>query len=92
MPVYFHGRLINVGKNEFTGEKGEHVVYFINTIAHEQGIITINSRRDFTPLQNIVATITLSIRPDKDNPKLYKVSLSDISPSQVGGVPEGTIR
>jgi len=91
MPTFFNGKLLNVGKNEFKGQDGMQVVYFINTIAHDQGVITINSKRDFSDHLDIPSTITLTLRPDTQQPKLYKVSLSDISPL-VEGDPERTVR
>jgi hypothetical protein len=91
MPAYFDGKLINSGKNEFTGKDGEKVVYFINTIAHDQGIITINSKRDFSEFLDVPATVTLTLRPDVQYPKLYKVSLTEISPQRVDRGHEKTI-
>lgn len=92
MHTYFDGKLINCGKNEFKGKDGENVIYFVNTIAHDSGIITVNSKRDFSDVLDTAATITLTLRPDVQYPKLYKVSLTEISPQQVGGGHEKTIR
>jgi len=92
MPTYFDGKLINCAKNEFKGKDGEQVVYFVNTIAHDSGIITVNSKRDFSSVLDVPATVTLTLRPDVSNPKLYKVSLTEISPQQVGGGHERTVR
>jgi len=91
MPTYFDGKLINCGKNEFKGKDGEQVIYFVNTIAHEAGIITVNSKRDFSPVLDLPATITLTLRPDVQYPKLYKVSLTEISPQRVDRGHEKTI-
>jgi len=87
MPVYFNGRIVNVGKNQFKGEKGEDVSYNIYTIAHEQGVITLNSKRDFSQYLNVPATITLTLRPES---KLFKATLTEIKPLAADGEAEIT--
>jgi len=90
MPLHFNGRIINVGHNAFDSDTGEKVSYSIYTIASEESVITLNSKRDFKKLLNVLATITVTARPDAVNPKAYKLSLSEISPLD-GSVGEGTI-
>jgi len=80
MPLYFNGELLHVGVNNFKNDKGEEVAYCINTISSERGVITINSKKDFTSQIGILSTVCITLRPDTQHPKLYKVSLTDITP------------
>ena len=86
MPVFFNARLVHVGHPKpFMGKDGESVEYFINTIAHDAGVLTINSKRDFSEHIDIPSMITLALREqmavaDNRSQKLYRVSLIDISP------------
>jgi len=80
MHLYFNGKLIHVGSNSFQSKDGEQVSYFINTIGHDGGTITINSKKDFSEFLDKIGVIKLIARPDAENPKAYKLSLSDISP------------
>lgn len=92
MPVQFNGKLIHAATNQFKGETGEDVSYHIYTLAADNGLLTINSKRDFSDKLDIPATITLRLSVDKSSNKLYKVSLTEISPLQVDSGYEKTVR
>jgi len=91
MPLYFNGKLVAVGQNSFIGDKGEQVTYFINTLAHMSGVLTVNSKKDFSQFLNKDSTITVRIQPDQQTPKLYKISLLDIKPLPSSGETDETI-
>jgi len=87
MPLFFRGKLVNVGTNSFKGDSGDEVSYYINTIAHEQGVLTVNSKADFSDFLNEDPDVTLMAREQNAtdpktnrNVKLYKLSLSQIQP------------
>jgi len=89
MPLFFNGKLVNVGSNEFDDKDGKKVAYKINTLAGPGGVITINSQRDYSEYLNVAATITLTARSEG---KLYKLSLTEISPLPVESEAEKTVR
>jgi hypothetical protein len=88
MPLFFNGKLVNVGSNKFSDKEGKEVSYKINTIAGPGGVLTINSQRDFSEYLNMAATIEINARQEG---KLYKLSLSDISPLPVESDAEKTV-
>lgn len=89
MHVYFNGMLLHSAGNSFQDKDGKTVSYFSNTLSHLGGVITVNSQKDWSAFKDIPATITLTLRVAEGG-KLYKVSLFDITPREVGSGGEDT--
>lgn len=47
MRVYAPVKFLASDKNEFTSDEGENVVYFVNAVRGEGGIMELNSKADF---------------------------------------------
>lgn len=82
MHVYFNGVLLHAAPNSFIDKDGKTVSYFVNTLAHAGGVITINSQKDWSSFKDIPSTISLTLRLAEGG-KQYKVSLFDITPRDV---------
>jgi len=84
MPLFFDGIIKLVDRNSFVSSENEKVEFFTYYLqsdnVDEPGTLKLNSKQDFTEFENVSATFTLVARPDNQSPKLFRISISKVSP------------
>jgi len=91
MIIYTEGKVLAVSKEGFTDSENQKVEYFVNVIKTADGIMTFNSKRDFSEYEGKEGIIALRLSEDSEKKNRFKVSVVEVREGETLGMPEGTI-
>jgi len=91
MIVYTEGRILAVSKESFTDAENQKVEYCVNVIKTQQGIMTFNSKKDFSEFENTDSVIVLRLTEDAEKKNRFKVSIVEVRKGDTLGLPESEI-
>jgi len=92
MIVYLEGRLLAVSKEGFIDSENQKVEYCINVIKSSQGLMTVNSKKDFSEYEGQEAIMALRLSDDAEKKNRFKVALVEIRKGETLNMPESDIR
>jgi len=76
MRVFAQGKLLASSKMSFTSDKGEYVEYFENAFKGEGGIISMNSKADFSGCEGMEGVVEIEAK-ELDSGKGFKLTLKN---------------
>lgn len=88
MTVFTEGKLLAVSKEAFTDSEGVKVEYCVNVIKTAQGIMTFNSKADFSEHEGENAVFALRVNEDSEKKNRFKISLAEVREGETLGLPE----
>jgi len=91
MQIYAEGKLLAVSKEGFTDNEGVKVEYCTNVVKTSDGIMTFNSKRDFSEYEGKEGIITLRLSEDAEKKNRFKVSVVEIRVNETLGMPEAVV-
>jgi len=74
MRVFAEVKFLASSKNSFTSKEGEYVEYYENAVKGDSGIITLNSKADYTACEGKDGVIEIEAA-DRDDGKGFKLTL-----------------
>lgn len=91
MLAYVEGKLLAVSKEGFTDSEGVKVEYCVNVIKSPQGIMTFNSKRDYSEYEGKEAIFALRLSEDAEKKNRFKVSITEVKEGETLGLPENEV-
>jgi len=91
MIVYTEGKVLAVSKEGFDDREGVRVEYCVNVIKTAEGIMTFNSKRDFSEYEGKEGIIALRLSEDSEKKNRFKVSVVEVRVGETLNMPEGDI-
>jgi len=91
MLTYVEGRLLAVSKEGFTDNEGQKVEYHVNVIKASDGLMTVNSKKDYSEHEGKEAIFALRLTEDAEKKNRFKVSITDVKVGETLGFPESEI-
>jgi len=85
--VYAPGKLLASSKQSFTSDAGEYVEFYENLIKSEDGVLTMNSKADYSAQEGQEGVATIEARA-RDDGKGFKLTLKKFSPGESIDLPE----
>jgi len=74
MRVYAEVKFLAASKQSFTSKEGEYVVYYENTLKGKQGVVTLNSKADYTECEGKEGIAEIEAG-EQEGGKGYKLTL-----------------
>lgn len=91
MNIYTEGRLLAVSKESFDDKDGLKVEYCVNVVKTAGGIMTFNSKSDFSAKEGQDGILVLRLSEDSEKKNRFKVSLVEVRNGETLNLPEGEI-
>jgi len=91
MITYTEGKVLAVSKESFDDREGAKVEYCVNVIKTADGIMTFNSKRDFSEHEGKEGIIALRLSEDSEKKNRFKVSVVEVRVGETLGMPESEI-
>jgi len=89
MKVYTEARLLAVEHNSFKDNEGKTVEFYVNFLKDEDGVIKVNSSKDFSIQEGETGVARIFVREGADN--RVKLSLKEFSTGETLDIPESVI-
>jgi len=90
MKVFAQVKFLASSKQSFTSNEGEYVEYFENILKSEDGLMTINSKADYTAVEGEEGIAEIEAR-ENDNGKGFKLVLKKFSTGETLDLPEEVV-
>lgn len=74
MRVFAEVKFLASSKNSFTSKEGEYVEYFENALKGDGGIVTLNSKADYTACEGEEGVVEIEAA-EKEDGKGFKLTL-----------------
>jgi len=88
--VYCQGKLLASSKQSFTSNEGEYVEFFENIIKAEDGVLSVNSKADYSACEGQEGVFELEARIREDG-KGFKITLKKLSTGEQLDLPEEVV-
>lgn len=91
MIMYIEGKILAVSKESFTDREDQKVEYCVNVVKTSEGIMTFNSKKDFSEFEGREGIVLLRLSEDAEKKNRFKVSIVDFRDNETLDLPESTI-